>query len=244
MAWLLIDNSNNRTKLALGDGKRLSGWRGMVPTAELSPEVLEKLLENVQYDAVVCASVVPGKAGMLRDFFRNSFPFRLLGYDSPHGLGFDLESPEQVGNDRLANSIALLEKYGAPGIAVDFGTAVTFSVVSPDGKFSGGVIAPGMEAMTERLSARTAQLPHIDTVEPTNAIGKTTVEAMRSGAVIGHRGMVREILREIISEMGVAPKVIATGGGAAFAAPHIGEIDLVDPDLTLEGLRLFAGRIF
>ena len=242
MAWLLIDNSNNRTKLALGDKDRLYQWRAVIPTTDLDSASLGKLLEGISFDGVVCASVVPEKAKLLADFFNPHF--HLLTYKSPHGLGFDLDHPEQIGNDRLANSLALREKYGAPGIAVDFGTAVTFSVVSAEGNFSGGAIAPGMAAMTEYLSSRTAQLPHIAPVEPATAIGKTTVEAMRAGVVIGHRGMVRGILREMISEMGGKPKVIATGGGAAFAAPRIKEIDLVDTDLTLEGLRLLARKVF
>ncbi len=244
MAWLLIDNSNNRTKLALGDKDGLGQWRAVIPTADLNSATLEKLLDGIRFDGVVCASVVPEKATLLSDFFNPDSPFHLLTYKSPHGLGFDLDHPEQIGNDRLANSLALRETYGAHGIAVDFGTAVTFSVVSAEGNFSGGVIAPGMSAMTEYLSSRTAQLPHVAPAEPSAAIGKTTVEAMQSGVVIGHRGMVRGILREIISEMGGKPKIIATGGGAAFAAPRIKEIDLVDTDLTLEGLRLLAGKVF
>ena len=244
MAWLLIDNSNNRTKLALGDKNSLSEWRVVTPTSELNSTSLKKLLEGVRFDAVVCASVVPEKAKLLSDFFKPVSPFHFFTHKSPHGLKFDLDHPEQIGNDRLANALALRETHGMPGIAVDFGTAVTFSVVSEEGNFSGGVIAPGMAAMTEYISTRTAQLPQIEPVEPATAIAKTTVAAMQSGAVIGHRGMVREILREMISEIGGKPKVIATGGGAAFSAPHIEEIDIVDLDLTLEGLRLLAGKAF
>ncbi len=244
MAWLLIDNSNTRTKLALGDGHSLMEWRAVMPTADLSAHSLEKLLKSIHFDAVVCASVVPEKARLLEEFFRPHCSFHLLTFRSPHGMGFDLDHPEQIGNDRLANAIALRWKHGAPGIAIDFGTAVTFSVVNAEGKFAGGAIAPGMAAMTEYLSSHTAQLPQINPIEPTSAIGKTTVEAMQSGAVFGHRGMVREILHALISEMGGTPKVVATGGGAAFAVAHMDEIDSVDPDLTLEGLRLMAAKIF
>jgi len=244
MAWLLIDNSNTRTKLALGDGHCLLEWRAVIPTADLATPSLQKLLGGISFEAVVCASVVPEKAKLLEDFFKPVCSFHRLNYRSPHGMEFDLDHPEQIGNDRLANAIALLGKHGAPGIAIDFGTAVTFSVVSSKGIFLGGAIAPGMAAMTEYLSSQTAQLPQIDPIEPTSAIGKTTVEAMRSGAVLGHRGMVREILHALVSEMGGAPKVVATGGGAAFAAAHLEEIHLADLDLTLEGLRLIAARIF
>ena len=244
MAWLLIDNSNTRTKLAIGDSQGLLQWRAVIPTAELTHASLENLLVGVCFNEVICASVVPAKARMLEEYFSPNFPFHLLTYQSPHDLGFDLPHPEQIGNDRLANAIALIEKHGAPGIAIDFGTAVTFSVVNADGEFTGGAIAPGMAAMTEYLSSRTAQLPLIDPMPPVSLIGKTTVDAMRTGAVIGHRGMVREILRGLISEMGGEPKIVATGGGAAFVAPHLEEIETVDPDLTLEGLRILAGKIF
>ncbi len=244
MAWLLIDNSNTRTKMALGDGDGLLEWRAVIETSELDAVSLRELLEGVDFDGVVCASVVPEKAKLLEDFFKGASQIHFLTHESPHSMGFDLEHPEQIGNDRLSNALALREIYGAPGIAVDFGTAVTFSVVSNDGNFTGGAIAPGMAAMTEYLSSKTAQLPLIELEEPARAIGKTTVEAMRSGAVLGHRGMVREILREIISEIGGRPKVVATGGGAVFAAPRIKEIDLIDTDLTLQGLRLLGGKVF
>lgn len=244
MARLLIDNSNNRTKLAIGKNTGLSDWRAVISTAELNSDTLKEILAGIRFDAVACASVVPQKAKMLSEFFDSSHAFHLLTHESPHDLGFDLDHPEQIGSDRLANAIAMRKTHGTPGIAVDFGTAVTFSVVSAEGNFSGGIIAPGMAAMTEYLSARTAQLPYIEPIEPAAAIGRTTIEAMHSGAVIGHRGMVREILREIISETEGKPKVIATGGGAAFSASKIPEIDLVDPNLTLEGLRLLAETVF
>ena len=146
--------------------------------------------------------------------------------------------------------IAISGDHGAPGFThgkcnlYDFGTAVTFSVLSADGNFSGGAIAPGMAAMTSYLATRTAQLPMVALSEPPSAIGTTTSEAILSGAVIGHRGMVREILREIISELGAHPKVVATGGGAEFGAKGIYEIDVTDPDLTLEGVRLVATEVF
>jgi type III pantothenate kinase len=160
------------------------------------------------------------------------------------GYGFELDAPEQIGHDRLANVVALKERYGAPGIAIDFGTAVTFSVISANGNFAGGVIAPGMGCMTEYLASKTAQLPRVDHEKYASAIGKTTLEALRIGAVAGHRGMVREILREIVSEIGSDIALVATGGGATFAAQGLPEISSVDLDLTLEGLRLVAGRVF
>jgi type III pantothenate kinase len=243
MAWLLIDNSNTRTKLALGDAGGLLAWRAVIPTAELSSETLAAALREINFDAVACASVVPDKAAWLAGYFM-SLPFHNISSRSPLGFGFAVPRPETIGADRLANSVALKSKYGSPGIAIDFGTAVTFSVLSPDGNFIGGAIAPGMAAMTGYLATRTAQLPLVDLSEPSTAIGATTAEAILSGAVIGHRGMSREILRDILSELGGQPKVVATGGGAEFGAKGISEINRVDPDLTLEGVRLIAAEVF
>ena len=244
MAWLLIDNSNTRTKLALGDASGLLEWRAVIPTAELDSGALNRALEGLAFTGVAVASVVPAKADVISTYFEGKKTVHFLGWKSPLGFGFDMESPQQIGNDRLANAVALREKYGFPGIAVDFGTAVTFSVLSVEGNFQGGAIAPGMAGMTSYLADRTAQLPEIEASEPESAIGKTTVEAMQSGAVFGHRGMVRGILREMLSELGGEPKIVATGGGAAFAAKGILEIDVVDPDLTLGGLCLVAARAF
>jgi type III pantothenate kinase len=242
MAWLLIDNSNTRTKLALGSKDGLTEWRAFIDTAAINSETLANTLKSVDFTAVLCCSVVPEKADFLSAYFSTS-NFHLLTYRSPLGLEFDLPHPEQIGNDRLANAFCLKEKYGFPSIAVDFGTAVTFSVLSSEGKFSGGVIAPGMAAMTDYLATRTAQLPKIEPALPEYATGKSTIEAMQAGAVIGHRGMVREILAELIRETGGSPKVVATGGGAVFASSLLKEIDVLDTDLTLEGLRLLAARL-
>jgi type III pantothenate kinase len=117
-------------------------------------------------------------------------------------------------------------------------------VLSPEGNFIGGAIAPGMAAMTGYLADRTAQLPLVDLSEPASPIGTTTAEAILSGAVIGHRGMVREILRKIISTCGGQPVVVATGGGAEFGARGIEEIGTINLDLTLEGIRQIAAEVF
>ena len=243
MAWLLIDNSNTRTKFALGNADGLLGWRAVIATADLSAETLAAALGEIRFDAVACASVVPQKAAWLTEFFSGQ-PFHQVTSRSPLGFGFSVPQPETIGADRLANVVALKSKYGSPGIAIDFGTAVTFSVLSADGNFSGGAIAPGMAAMTSYLATRTAQLPMVDLSEPVSPIGTTTAEAILSGAVIGHRGMVKEILRKIISACGGHPNVVATGGGAEFGAKGIYEIDVIDPELTLEGIRLVATEVF
>jgi type III pantothenate kinase len=244
MAWLLIDNSNSRTKFQLGDSDNLKDWRTVIPTSEMDSSTIGRLIKDIEFSGVVVASVVPEKEVLIREFFSEICPYHQVSSLSPLGYGFELESPEQIGHDRLSNIVALKCHYGAPGIAIDFGTAVTFSVLSAAGNFAGGTIAPGMECMSNYLSSRTAQLPAIEPEIISSAIGKTTAQAMQAGAVIGHRGMVREILQQLTIEIGEAPIVVATGGGAEFAAHGISEINKIDPHLTLEGLRLLAKRVF
>lgn len=244
MAWLLIDNSNSRTKFRLGDAGGLLGWHAVVPTQHLDLASIRSAVDGVDFSAVMVASVVPEKEILIRDAFAGLADYHRLTHESPLGFGFELEAPEQIGHDRLANVIALKQRYGAPGIAVDCGTAVTFSVLSAGGNFAGGVIAAGMDCMTEYLSRKTAQLPLVKQEKYVSAIGKNTEEALRIGAVAGQRGMVREILREIISETGGSPAVVATGGGAEFLARGLPEISVVDLGLTMEGLRIVAGRVF
>ena len=245
MAWLLIDNSNTRTKFALGDGKSLLPWRGVLPTSGLSPESLALLLEDVAFDAVMVCSVVPAKASILREFFAGKGPLlHFLDANSPLGMGIDYPNPSQIGADRLANAAGVLSRHGVPAIIIDFGTAVTFDVISAEPAYCGGVIAPGLGAMSGYLTRKTALLPEIELAEPPSAIGKSTVHAMQVGAVIGYRGLVREILLSICRELQGQPQIIATGGDATLIAQGLPEIRAVDPDITLDGLRQVAARVF
>jgi len=156
------------------------------------------------------------------------------------GVTIDYPKPESIGADRLANAAAVAELYGWPAIVVDFGTAVTFDVVSEERRYIGGVIAPGLEAMTNFLYERTVLLPRLSLKEPRRAVGKSTVEAMRSGAIFGYRGLVREILTRIKAEKFSRKKIaiVATGGYAAFVASQLPEVAVIHPHLTLEGLRI------
>lgn len=244
MAWLLIDNSNTRTKFALGNAEGLADWRGVLPTPEVFPESLATVLEGVGFSAVIICSVVPNKASVLKGYFETRSPVHFLGPESPLGLGIDYPQPSQIGADRLANAAGVLTRHGAPAIVIDFGTAVTFDVISAEPAYCGGVIAPGLGAMSAYLPGKTALLPVIELEEPASAIGKSTVQAMQAGAVFGYRGLVREIIARIRMELGGAPKIIATGGDAALIARGVSEIDAVDPDITLDGLRQVAARVF
>lgn len=244
MSWLLIDNSNTRTKFALGDADALQSWRAICPTADLSPEVLNELLMGLAFEAVIVCSVVPLKAEIIKLYFDGRYPLHFLSYLSPLGMGIDYPLPAQIGADRLANSAGVLSRHRVPAIIIDFGTAVTFDVISSEPAYCGGVIAPGLGAMSGYLSQKTALLPVIELLEPASAIGKSTVHAMQAGAVLGYRGLVKEILAKICAELEGNPIIVATGGDAALIAQGVSEIDVVDSDITLDGLRQVASRVF
>jgi len=244
MPWLLVDNSNTRTKFALGDARGLLAWRGTLPTAEVSLQTLAALLDGVDFEAAVVGSVVPAKAEILLDFLGKRGPVHRLDAHSPLGLGIDYPNPAQIGADRLANAVGVVHRHGAPAIVIDFGTAVTFDVVTAEPAWCGGVIAPGLGSMSEYLTRRTALLPLVELAEPPSAIGKSTVHAMQAGAVYGYRGLVKEILARLLDELPGEPVIVATGGDAALIARGVPEIRAVDPDITLDGLRHVARNAF
>lgn len=244
MAWLLIDNSNTRTKFALGDAQQLQSWRGVIPTAELTRERVLSLLDGVTIDGVLVGSVVPDKAVVLREAFESTHPLHFLTSESPLGMGIDYPQPTQIGADRLANAAGVLSRHRVPAIIIDFGTAVTFDVISDQPAYCGGVIAPGLGAMSGYLTRRTALLPEIELEEPGSAIGKSTEHAMQVGAVYGYRGLVKEIIGKVRAELSGDPVVVATGGDAALIARGVPEIEVVDADITLDGLRQVAARVF
>ena len=239
MTYLLIDYSNTRTKFVLSTPEALLKERRMIPTREVSEERLDDVLKGLHYDAAVVCSVVPRVADVLRNWLTR--PSHFLSCDSRLGVGIDYPSPRQIGADRLANAAGAVAYYGYPCIVVDFGTAVTFDVIGPERTYLGGAIAPGLASMGDYLARNTALLPAIEPHEPKHAIGTSTVEAMHSGAVYGYRGMVKEILAKLEEEMGRRPTVVATGGDAALIARGVPRIDHVDPDITLNGLRMVAG---
>lgn len=238
--FLLVDVSNSFTKLALADANKLLRFH-KIPTRGLTPASLKKAIGSWKYETAVVSSVVPKTASALRKFLGKT---RTLHVSSKLNLGVGIEYPKpaSIGADRLANAASALALVGAPAVVVDFGTAVTFDIISRDKKYIGGVIAPGLQVMTDYLYQRTALLPMIDLSEPVAAVGKSTRDAMMAGAIFGYRGLVRQILKEIQREIG-APrklKVIATGGYAELIADKLPEIQKVHPNLTLEGLRIIG----
>jgi type III pantothenate kinase len=234
--FLLIDAGNTNTDFALAtrqqvlkvvsvpttELKRLPSWAGRVTGAVIAsvvPAATKKLLRMLPVRPVIVSAFVD------------------------LGIGVRYPNKKQIGADRLANAAAAVRLYGAPSVVVDFGTAVTFDVINPRGEYVGGVIAPGIAAMTDYLHEHTALLPRITPREPRSAIGKSTVTAMQVGAVIGYRGLVKEIIHQLRREPGMRrAKIVATGGYGDLIARKVIEIDEVNPLLTLEGLRLIYGR--
>lgn len=238
--YLLIDIGNGRTKLALSSRDALQERRE-ISTRELSLNTLMAALKGWAFDRVVACSVVPVATQVLRE----SFDERLteVTAEARLGIGIRYPKPQSIGPDRLANAVALSTLYarpGQPGIVIDFGTAVTFDVVSEDHHYIGGVIAPGLRLMTDYLHERTALLPLVDLREPDRAIGQSTEGAILSGAAYGYRGMVQGILAALKKElpMGEEAAVVATGGDGRWIIQGLEGVQAVDPDLTLHGLRL------
>lgn len=234
--FMLININNTNTSFALADAKRVLR---VVKVPTLS--VREVPFANTGISGVVLSSVVPVVAKRVR----RMLPMRplIVSPDIDLGIGVRYPDKKQIGADRLANAVGVVELYGAPAIVVDFGTAVTFDIVNARSEYIGGVIAPGLASVTDYLYQRTALLPRIKLAEPRSVIGKSTVDAMRAGAVVGYRGLVKEILGALKRERGMKrAAIVATGGYGELIAKKIREIEHVNPLLTLEGLRFIYLR--
>lgn len=241
---LLLDIGNTHTHAGWATCRRIRR-QFTFPTGLWSGPGAKRLLRNRlgrhPIRAVAFCSVVPQATVQVRCWTRQILgadPFELTS-KTTRGLGIDYPNPKTIGPDRLANAIAAKHRYGTPVVVVDFGTAVTFDVVNRRGDYVGGIIAPGLSAMTDYLHEKTALLPAIKIREPGAAVGKNTVEAMRIGAVHGYRGLVRSLILELKKELRTRRlSVIATGGCARLIAAKLPEIAEVAPSLTLDGLRL------
>ncbi|MSR64406.1 MAG: type III pantothenate kinase [Verrucomicrobiae bacterium] len=246
MNILLIDIGNTNTHLGLGSDKRVRK-QADVPTLHTTRDGkwVRRFLGATRIDGCMIASVVPKATPAIsaQVLGHSGTQALVLRHSLDLGIGIRYPKPGQIGADRLANAVALTHLYGAPGVVVDFGTAVTFDIVNDHKEYIGGVIAPGLAAMTTYLHERTAQLPAIQIREPHSVVGKNTVDAMQIGAVHGYRGLIREILAEVKHELRVPRlRVVATGGYAELIARRLPEIQEVNQLLTLEGLRLIYLR--
>jgi len=199
-------------------------------------------LESVGGLAV--AAGVPRVKASLQEFADRYFDFEpvFIGPGIRTGMPIIYDNPKEVGADRIANSIGAYELYGGPAIVVDFGTGNNFDIVSAAGEFVGGAIAPGIEVSMDALTGRAAALASIDLVEPRGVIGKSTVEALQSGALYGFAASVDGMVERFQDELGGDAVVVATGGLAPVIAPVTSCIDHVDANLTLHGLRIVHSR--
>jgi type III pantothenate kinase len=241
--FVLVDISNSFTKLALSSRRRV-GRVSRLFTKQLTENSLREMMRGRTARYSVVASVVPSRNAKVARVLPE--PICWVSHKIALGVGIDYPKPETIGADRLANATAAVALYGSPAVVVDFGTAVTFDVISRAGNYVGGVIAPGLNAMTDYLHRRTALLPRVKLREPRHAVGRSTAEAMRSGAVHGYRGLVAEILQQILKEIGSmsSTHLIATGGDAKLIAGRSSLFSTISPTLTLEGLRLIGCRNF
>ena len=241
---LLFDIGNTHTHVGLADGTRVVkqadiptlAWFGGGAAARVDMFAGKNKIAG----AILC-SVVPRATPLARKMIRAGWKLDALELNAKtiRGVGIDYPKPASIGPDRLANAVAARARFGAPVVVVDFGTAVTFDVVDARGNYVGGIIAPGLAAMTNYLHEKTALLPKIEIREIKTAIGKSTEEAMLVGAVHGYRGLIRGLLGELKRELKIKKlPVVATGGYAKLIAAKLPEISAVAPDLTLEGLRL------
>ncbi len=241
---LLFDIGNTHTHLGLANDERVTKVANISTSAwadGTADRLVAKFAGRAKIRAAALCSVVPSATPRAVQFVVSAWQMDcfVLTPATLRGVGIDYPRPNTIGPDRLANAVAARHRFGAPVVVVDFGTAVTFDVVDRHGNYVGGIIAPGLAAMTDYLHEKTALLPRIRIREPRSIIGRNTEQAMLAGAVHGYRGLVRELIGRLRREL-KAPRlpVVATGGYAKLIASDLPEISAVIPDLTLEGLRL------
>lgn len=250
---LVVDAGNTNVVFAIHDGEHWRGtWRIATEPQRTSDEYAVWLLTllgvcGLRREAIeraVIGTVVPAALYHLRRLCREWFAVEPLVARSTldWGFGIEVDNPAEVGADRLLNSLAAHRAYGGPLVVIDFGTATTFDVVGGDGAYLGGIIAPGINLSLEALHSAAARLPRIGIGRPQAVIGRSTVPAMQSGIYWGYVAMVEGLVARIRAEFDRPLKVVATGGLAPLLAEGTNVIDKIDPDLTLDGLRLLAER--
>ena len=246
MTLLAIDVGNTNTVLGLFEGEDLvRSWRIKTDARSTADEmalVFRGLLaDEPEVTGIALCSTVPAVLREMRHMlatYHDDVPTVIVEPGTKTGVPVLTDNPKEVGADRIVNTIAAHRVYGGPSIVVDFGTSTNLDVVSAQGEFLGGALAPGIEISIEALAARAAQLRKVELVRPRSAIGKNTVEALQSGALYGFAGQVDGLVRRIEDEIGPVTAVVATGGLAPIVVPESETITHHDPDLTLVGLRL------
>jgi type III pantothenate kinase len=250
---LAVDVGNTQTHVGLFSGKDLvASWRFATEVQRTGDEIaimLDALLRidgfsRESLSGIAVASVVPRLSSEYSTMAKGKFGLEALviGPGVKTGMPILTADPRQVGPDLIVDAVAAQEIYGAPCIAVDFGTATTFSAVSAAGEYLGHAIAPGIEVSLDALATRAARLMKIELADPGSVIGRNTVQAMQAGAVFGFAGQVDGIVERMRAELGSKAVSVATGGLAPLIFEHASSLDKLDPLLTLRGLEIICGR--
>jgi len=251
---LAVDVGNSNTVIGVFTGDRMvEHWRISTDhdrTVDEQALLFQGLLQFADLSfthnlhGVIISSVVPTVTETLREMVIRYFPFPPIVVEPGirTGIALRYDNPREIGADRIVNAVAALELHGGPAIVVDFGTSTNFDVVSANGEFLGGVIAPGVMISVEALVSRAARLPKVELIAPPNVIGRSTVAAMQSGIVFGFAGQVDAIVTRLIAELGDDTTVVATGGLAPAIMDACTTIDEHDPWLTLKGLNIIWSR--
>jgi type III pantothenate kinase len=240
---LAIDAGNTNVKLGVYEGSELRAkWR-LLPEdiGTAGRDLFENSgLNSKDVEAIIIASVVPELNDSLRLMAERGFQLtpQFVDHTTNTGLRLLYDEPSQLGADRIADSVAAVEKYGAPCIVVDFGTATTFNAINSKREYLGGVIAPGIKTAADALFSRAAKLPHVALERPEKVIGTSTVEAMQSGIFYGYAGLIDGLIERMLEAMDESPKVIATGGLARLMEHASKYVRQIDDNLTLDGLRI------
>jgi type III pantothenate kinase len=251
---LAIDLGNTNTVFGVYDtnDKMVMHWRLSTQKERTVDEygiLLRNLFALEKIDAkkirrVIIASVVPPLDPVLHEMVSTYFSVKpnFVTHENA-GIPVLYDDPREVGADRIVNAVAVVHKYGKPAIVVDFGTATTFDAITSDGEYRGGVIAPGIVISAEALYEHAAKLPRIEIQKPANVIGSSTIGSMQSGLFYGYVALVDGILARMKKELGANTRVIGTGGQAPFISQETKSIEIVDANLTLDGLQLVAARL-
>lgn len=243
MSLLAIDVGNSNTVFGLFKGKKLQKtWRSLS-----TPQAIEILFKKLPRDisGIIISSVVPSLNPLLKKLSQKLFQIKpmIVDYKMNMPIRLQMKNPQTVGPDRIVNAVAAYARWKTALIVIDIGTATTFDAITADGKFIGGAITPGPGTINDALAERCELLPRVPLQKPKHAIGRETLEVIRSGVFLGYVGLIEGLIDRFQKELGSA-KVIATGGLSALFAKSTKLIDVIEPNLTLQGLRLLYEQDF